>query len=479
VTSGRKRGIVVIALATAGAAGAYGAGRAVVQHRPLYTGVSILVFGLVAALSVFAVAWFQRRLRRAAAVVGGQLDNMTSSGQLGMVMVSRADGLSDIIRPLNRMLIHCHKEVQQFQAANRELRIQACISDAERQRTEAIILSIRDVVIVCNWFDELILANQAAEKLFGFTRHGAEGKNIDQVIDNGVLIRLIRETRGNADTTPRHMLEHTIDANGEARTFEVTLSCVKTVDGDVSSVVAVLHDITREKEIAQMKTDFVSHVSHELRTPLAGIKAYVEMLLDGDADDPATQREFHQAIAGETERLGRMIDNILNISRIESGAAKAVFEPLELTGVVKEALEIAAPQAHAKNIELVEDLGPIFKQAEADRDLVVQAVMNLVGNAIKYTPPGGTVTVSTLVDERRGFVICQVKDNGVGISGDDLPHVFDKFYRIRSTRKLAKGTGLGLSLVKHIVETVHHGHLTVESALGKGSTFRMQLPIIP
>ena len=410
-------------------------------------------------------------------MVGGQLDSMTRSGRFGMVMVNRAEELSGIIRPLNQMLTRCHKEVEHFRTANRELRIQACTADAERQRTEAIILSIRDVVIVCNRFDELILANQAAEELFGFTRRGAEGKNIDQVVGDGVLIRLIRETCGHADATPRHVLEHSIDANGKARTFEVTLSCVKTADGEVSSVVAVLHDITREREIAQMKTDFVSHVSHELRTPLAGIKACVEMLLDGDAEDAVTQREFHQVIAGETERLGRMIDNILNISRIESGAAKAVFEPLELTAAVKEALEIISPQVKAKDITMAENLGPIFKQAKGDHDLVVQALVNLVGNAIQDTPTGGTVTVSTAVDERRDFIVFQVEDTGAGISAGDLPHVFDKFYRIRSTSKLAKGTGLSLSLAKHIVETVHHGHLTVESELGKGSTFRMELPV--
>ncbi|KKK71209.1 hypothetical protein LCGC14_2916200, partial [marine sediment metagenome] len=120
----------------------------------------------------------------------------------------------------------------------------------------------------------------------------------------------------------------------------------------------------------------------------------------------------------------------------------------------------------------------IYHQIEADRDKIFQAVLNLLGNALKYTPDGGKVTLRVGVDERRGVAICEVSDTGVGIHPDDLPHVFDKFYRVRKHTKMAKGTGLGLTLVKHLIETLHDGKLSVTSEVGKGSTFRFELPII-
>jgi two-component system, OmpR family, phosphate regulon sensor histidine kinase PhoR len=236
--------------------------------------------------------------------------------------------------------------------------------------------------------------------------------------------------------------------------------------------------VTREKEIAQMKTDFVSNVSHELRTPLSSIKAYVEMLIDGEAQDEKTRREFYETISSESERLSRLIDNILNISRIESGVVRVVREPVNLTEVVRHVLDVLAPQARMKNIRLADRLVPVTHQVEADKDMIYQAVLNLVGNALKYTPEGGTVSVSTDVDERRGLAVFEVTDTGVGISPADLPHIFDKFYRVQSHTKMAKGTGLGLTLVKHIIETVHEGKLVVASETGKGSTFSFELPIL-
>ena len=247
---------------------------------------------------------------------------------------------------------------------------------------------------------------------------------------------------------------------------------------EVAGVVAVLHDVTREKEIARLKTDFVSNVSHELKTPLASIKAYIEMLIDGEAADDKTRREFYEIISSETERLHRLIENILNLSRIESGVIKVVREPISLTGVVKRVLDVAAPQAKLKNIQLVERLAPVYYQVEADQDMIYQAVMNLVSNAIKYTPEGGTVRVSVRMDEKDGRAICEVADDGAGIPADQLPFIFEKFYRVKANNKLAKGTGLGLTLVKHIVETVHDGKVTVESEEGKGSTFRMELAAV-
>jgi two-component system phosphate regulon sensor histidine kinase PhoR len=144
---------------------------------------------------------------------------------------------------------------------------------------------------------------------------------------------------------------------------------------------------------------------------------------------------------------------------------------------MKEAIEVITPQAKSKQINLVEQLTPVFYQTVADRDMLYQAILNLLSNAIKYTPEGGTVTVHTAVDEAKKRVCARISDTGVGIPPKDLPFVFDKFYRVEANSRMAKGTGLGLSLVKHIIETVHRGRMLVESVQGKGSTFGFELDL--
>jgi two-component system, OmpR family, phosphate regulon sensor histidine kinase PhoR len=151
---------------------------------------------------------------------------------------------------------------------------------------------------------------------------------------------------------------------------------------------------------------------------------------------------------------------------------------MSLPAVVKQVLDVAAIQARAKNIRLVESLQPVFWQVEADRDMIYQAVLNLVSNAIKYTPDGGTVTVRVVTDEPRKLAVCEVSDTGLGIPAEDLPRIFDKFYRVQANNRIAKGTGLGLTLVKHIIETVHDGRIAVTSEVGKGSTFSFELPLL-
>ena len=479
MTTVKRLGLASLAvIALGGCAVYYATALAIHQPRSPAGKLGYVVPSLAAALTVMILLVFRRNIRRAAAMIASQLRHMTESGQIGLVMLDDSEELPRITTPLNRFLTATRHQVEQLRSENRELQIQARIAAAEKHNTEAIIFSISDAVIVTNRFDELVLANEAAERLLGFKLEASLRQGIDRILSDGTLVRLVRETRSQGRSFTRKVVEHSIDQKGSPRTFSITLSCVVTPGEEVSGVVAVLHDVTREKEIARMKTDFVSNVSHELKTPLASIKAYIEMLIDGEAEDDKTRMEFYDIISTETDRLHRLIENILNISRIESGVVKVVREPISLTSVVKQVLDVASPQAKLKDIELVEQLVPVFCQVEADRDMIYQAVMNLVSNAIKYTPEDGTVTVSVGVDERRGVTVFQVSDTGTGISPEELPHIFDKFYRVRANRKMGKGTGLGLTLVKHIIETVHDGKLSVTSEEGKGSTFSFELPVL-
>ncbi|MCP4376294.1 MAG: PAS domain-containing protein [bacterium] len=479
MTTAKRLGLTTIALVSMGASAAYYATTMAMKgHGVLSSSLNYLVLALIAALTILMLLVFWRSMHRAMSEVSTQISHMASTGDVGMVMVRRNNELSEVTTPLNKLLTNIQEEIESLRSEKRELQIQSRITSAEKHHTEAIIFSISDAVIVTNRFDELVLANEAAEQLLGFKLKTSLRKNIDRIFSDGSLVRLIRETRNHSLSSKRKIVEHCIDKNGTAKTFTVTLSCVEASSDEVSGVVAVLHDITREKEIARMKTDFVSNVSHELKTPLASIKAYIEMLIDGEAEDEQTKLDFYDIISGETDRLHRLIENILNISRIESGVVKIVREPTSLTGVVKRVLDVASPQAKLKEIELEERLAPVFYQIEADQDMIYQAVMNLVSNAIKYTPKGGRIVVEVSVDERRGVAVCTVMDDGAGVPEADLPHIFEKFYRVNANKKLAKGTGLGLTLVKHIVESVHNGELSVTSEEGHGSTFCFELPVL-
>jgi two-component system phosphate regulon sensor histidine kinase PhoR len=417
-------------------------------------------------------------LRRDLISLASQITQRRKGGYLRKLDAPSHD-MIPLVVATNELVEYAEKTVNDALLKTKELEIQLKVATAERQHAEAIIYSISDAVVVTDPFDDLVLANESAARAFGFDLNNSTRAPMDQAIGDEKVVAMIREMRQSNSASGRRIVEHTVKQhNGQDKTYKITLSCVADkTNQHPAGVVAVLHDMTKEKEVAEMKNDFVSNVSHELRTPLASIKAYIEMLIDGEADDEKTKREFYEVIQNESNRLSRLIDNILNISRIESGLVKINKQPQSLTVIMKEALEVIAPQAKGKRINVSEQLTPVFYQTVADRDMLYQAVLNLLSNAVKYTPEGGTITVQTDVDESKKKVMGRISDTGVGIPPKDLPFVFDKFYRVEANNRMAKGTGLGLSLVKHIIETVHHGRMFVESTQGKGSTFGFELDL--
>lgn len=436
----------------------------------IYAGAALLL--LAATSSTLGLTSYRRSCRQLQA----RIAELTSVGKLSAIDPS-TNAAFPLVQSINDLIEYADSSVTDAAMKLKELEIELKVANAQRHHAEAILYSINDAVLVTDPFDELLLANDAAAKAFCFELNNSTRKPIDRVLSDPKMIQLIREMRQSGSRNGRRIVEHTIKGENASRSFKVTLSCVSSRADEPAGVVTVLHDMTKEKEVAEMKNDFVSNVSHELRTPLASIKAYVEMLIDGEADDEKTQRDFYEVIQSEANRLGRLIDNILNISRIESGLVKINKQPLSLTVILKEAIEVITPQAKLKQITLDEQLTPVFYQTHADHDMLYQAVLNLLSNSVKYTPEGGKITLQTRVDETTRKVIARISDTGVGIPPKDLPFVFDKFYRVEANNRMAKGTGLGLSLVKHIIETVHRGRIFVESEVGKGSTFGFEIDL--
>ena len=443
-----------------------------IELRPNRAAAMILFLfaGLAGAGGMLSLSAASRRLKEDLAAI-------EKSHSLQIVQTAHPV-LMELVGSINGMVALAQREVDAANTHAKELEIQLKVATAERQHAEAIIYSISDAVLVTDPFDEVVLANDSAARTFSFDLNRAARAPISDVLKDSTMISLIREMRQSDSRSGRRIVEHKVRTTSGERIFKVTLSCVAGREDTPAGVVAVLHDMTREKEVAEMKNDFVSNVSHELRTPLASIKAYAEMLIDGEAEDDKTRTEFYEVIQNEANRLGRMIDNILNISRIESGLIKINKIPLSLMVLLKQAIEVISPQARQKQITILEQIAPAVYQTLADRDMLYESILNLLSNAVKYTPEGGTITVQTVADEARRKIAARISDTGVGIPPKDLPFVFDKFYRAEANNRMAKGTGLGLSLVKHIIETVHHGRMFVESQVGKGSTFGFELDLV-
>jgi len=245
------------------------------------------------------------------------------------------------------------------------------------------------------------------------------------------------------------------------------------IDG-VLGIVATLSDITRQRELQQTKNDVMTLVSHELRTPLTAIQAMSEVLSKHDFDD-ARRREMHAAINDETKRLARMIDEYLDITRLESGARPLQPSPARAAALIEQALRLLDPIAAQRGVSLERRFAPNLPPLVADADLIARAVTNLAANAVKFSPARGVVTVTARVEG--GALLIEVRDHGCGIPAESLGRIFEKFYRVPRVEEAdAPGTGLGLAFVREIME-LHGGRVTVESEVGTGSVFTLRLPL--
>ena len=383
--------------------------------------------------------------------------------------------LNEIGIAVEGFLDETNRKTKALQHENQGVTLQLQLLSQQKNSVEAVLNSIHDAVIVTDSRDRIILANEASEKIFDF-KFDREGlQPAQKTIASKELVEMIGKSRTSRITQVRHEL--TVEDAEQPTTYDVVLSSVEDAQGAIQQVVTVLHDITREKEVAQMKNDFVSHVSHELKTPLASINAYAEMLVDGEAEDTETIQQFCGVIQSQAQRLSRLIEDILNISRIESGLIKVSRETQSLALVIRDAVEMITSYAQEKNITIHAPAPILYDQVDIDRDMISQVVINLLSNAVKYTPSEGEITVKSVLNEVEGTVTVTITDTGVGIPAEDVDHVFDKFYRVKANNKYAKGTGLGLNLVKQIVETVHEGTVFVTSTPGTGSTFGFVLPL--
>ena len=327
-----------------------------------------------------------------------------------------------------------------------------------------------------NMKGKVTLINAAAAQALALDPETSAGKPYTEVIPDESLRDMITKT---FETQGEQAVEIEFSLPSGTRIYQCQTTLVQNEAGEMTGVVAILNDITDIRNVERMKTAFVSTVSHELRTPLTSIKGFISTLLsdtEGFFDD-AARLEFYTIIDQECDRLTRLISDLLNVSRIESGRALEVnYTWVDPNNLIERVLN--AQRSYAEKHRLIADFEEPLPQMMVDEDKFDQILTNLISNAIKYSPRGGDVIVTgSAVDD--GTVEIKVIDQGIGIPEDKLDKIFERFERVdnRDTRE-AGGTGIGLYLVKHLVEA-HGGRIWVESEVGKGSTFTFQLPVSP
>lgn len=324
--------------------------------------------------------------------------------------------------------------------------------------------------------DRLSQMNATARAIFGVSPD-AIGKKVSDVIRHEDLRALLVEGRKGPEGAKREI--HVMISGATERTYEAQAALVRSEEGKEVGVVAILIDVTEMRNIDKMKSSFVAMASHELRTPLTAIKGFSSTLLDGVDEDmygKEDQKEFLGIVVNECDRLRRLIDDLLNTSRIESGESlKPNYSRFELLPILEKSVAVQQ-QASSRHRVLLKVHNALPDTIVGDQDKVDQILTNLLNNAIKYSPNGGDVTVHARNEGET--VLIGVQDQGMGIPKDHLSKVFERFHRVdnEDNRKIY-GTGLGLYLVKHLVEQVHLGEIWVESEVNVGSTFWFRIPI--
>lgn len=346
-------------------------------------------------------------------------------------------------------------------------------TSAEAKKLSLILQHMDNAVILLDRYSRVTTANKKAREIFDIT-DAMIGKHSIEVIGNSSLNHTVYATISSNQTKS---IDLKTNIHGSKRVFQVFLAPITVSEQSVVGVLSVFHDITTLQEIHERQIDFVANASHELATPLTSIKGFAETLLDGALENPDLSVKFVSIIHTEAERMHRLINALLQLAKLDSQEYRqqVQLEPTAIEPILQTVAQELAPQAQRKNLSIILEPADTPASALASYDWLKQVVVNLVENAIKYTPNSGTIFLQYWQDNTHVFV--SVRDTGIGIPSKDLPLIFDRFYRVdRARTRTAGGSGLGLAVVKFIIEMLG-GQISVESQLNCGTTFTFKLPL--
>lgn len=343
---------------------------------------------------------------------------------------------------------------------------------AQRQQVEAVIHSLAEGVVVVGPDGKVIMMNPIAEQLLGVSKKEKIGKPIFEGLKDEQVISLVKKTSGE-----EHEIEIRSGQDETKKIIRASTAVVENENGQTIGMVSVLSDVTRQKELSALKSRFVASVSHDLRTPLVAIGQSLSLLLSGVTGKlNENQEEFLVIAERNLKRLSRLIDDLLDLSKLEANRLILDRKQIPLEPIIKETIESFSQWAISKKITLDTQLSYPLPEVFADYKRISEVLYKLVENAFKFTPSGGKVTIETSFDRNRKEVLVSVIDTGIGIEKEELDKIFEKFYQGKnSLSKDISGMRIGLSIVKELVE-LHGGKIWVESEKGKGSKFTFSLP---
>ena len=416
----------------------------------------ILLLSLLAALALVVLVswWLTRSLFRPLADLLAAADVMARGDYAVPFRIPDQRELARLGNSLARIARHAGEQLRAV--------------EAERDHLRATVAGMTEGVLVTDARGKVRLLNPAFCEIFGVPANASPAEVLELAREPR-LVDLIQQVL--ADHAERTL--HLERMEPVRRTLALAGSTLGAEEGSV----VVVRDITESEQLNRMRRDFVANVSHELRTPLSAIQGYAETLCDGAIDERETALRFSQRIVDQCRRLAALLADLLTLSRLEGKEPLETLEPVDLRTVAREALELVAGQAAARQVtvELVPGQSPVVS---GDHEGLFRLLSNLLENAVKYNQPGGRVTLT--LESRHDpspMAAIEVADTGIGIPGSALPRIFERFYRVDKGRAREEGgTGLGLAIVKHVAQA-HHGRVEVESELGKGSKFRVLLPL--
>jgi len=366
------------------------------------------------------------------------------------VTVPSRDEVGDLSRAFNRMAA--------------KLKEAMALVTAERDRMAIVLESMSDAIFVVDGEGRVTMTNKAAGKVLQVPRDAATGRHFIEVVRDHEIDALLQQC-----------LKTRAQQTGvvELRSKRQLLGVIATPFQEDTGCLLLIQDLTELRKLETVRRDFIANLSHELRTPIASLKALGETLHEGAIDQPAVARDFVGKMNVEVDRLAQMVQEMGELSRIESGEAPLQKAAFNMADVAARAAERLKSQADRAGLQMKLDIAPGLPSVSADEARMEQVLVNLIHNAIKFTPPGGRINISARAEGDK-FIV-SVSDTGVGIPEDDLPRVFERFYKADKARA-GGGTGLGLAIAKHVVEA-HGGRIWVESVEGRGATFSFSVPL--
>lgn len=407
-------------------------------------------------------------------VLQEKLEGIVTQGEFRELSINARGEVGTIAGLMSKIIAFFNKQYTSVESEKKELEVAHSVTAYEKNKIEAILDHIGDAVLALNSSGQIICVNKSLEVFFNLSRNEILGTTVGESISSDTLSSFLHAMKQGASDygqKKKSVRTYVIDQKG---TFRFIYAPLRNINGDSNGELIVIKDITAQVLAEQARSEFLSHAAHEIKSPLNTIKAYTSMLLEGEVKDQETEKEFYNVITMETDRLAKLIEDLLNISKIEMGSLtlnKGLVKPLNL---VENCIAAVMSQATHKKIAIKKLLPDSLSPLDVDKNMMEVALLNCFSNAVKYTPEGGTITV--LAEEHNDRTLFTIRDTGCGIREDEVLHIFEKFYRSQDEYvQKQNGTGLGLSLTKEII-SLHGGEISVESTVGVGSSFIIALP---